>query len=170
MKTAVLLITVIFACAWSMGSGWPTFSKLKSFYPRYSSISFDGLVDQEGLDSWLKGLSNKNSCAMRVSRALTHAKQRINPSHCNWAGVKDREGRPYIIRVATMRCYLDRNHGAADVTGSSQSRFRGHKGIIVFQSCGFATASGHVDLWDGYSCVGNCPYFDNCSNIRLYKF
>eukprot|EP00058_Branchiostoma_floridae_P013149 XP_002598637.1 hypothetical protein BRAFLDRAFT_67034 [Branchiostoma floridae] len=57
----------------SSGSGWPSFSQMQSNYPLYRSISWDGLVDQEGLPAWLKGVADKNTCAMRVSRALTHA-------------------------------------------------------------------------------------------------
>ncbi|KAI8509067.1 hypothetical protein Bbelb_129150 [Branchiostoma belcheri] len=194
MKVAVLFVVVLFAGVWdessacnssggshsgsSSGSnnprprpGWPTFSQLRSNYPRYYSIDWDGLVAQEGLSSWLYGVVDKNTCAMRVSRALTYAGRQIAPGSCNWSGVRDSQDRPYIIRVATMRCYLENQYGAADVTGSSESSFRGKDGIIVFQNCGFQAATGHVDLWDGYSCVGQCPgYFNACSDIRLFEF
>ena len=45
---------------------------------------------------------------------------------------------------------------------------QGHKGIIVFQGCNFQVATGHVDLWDGSSCSGNC-YFNECNDVRLFK-
>ncbi|XP_078575128.1 uncharacterized protein LOC144861236 [Branchiostoma floridae x Branchiostoma japonicum] len=149
--------------------GWPKFSELKSNYPSYESIGWDGLVDKEGLDSWLKDVADKNTCAMRVSRALTHAGKEIVPGSCDWSGVRDSKNRPYIIRVATMRCYLENQYGPADVTGSSESDFRGRQGIIVFENCGFQAATGHVDLWDGSSCAGHA-YFSDCSNIRLFEF
>ncbi|XP_066298578.1 uncharacterized protein [Branchiostoma lanceolatum] len=129
-------------------------------------------------------MADKNTCTMRVSRALTHAGKQIVPpasrSDCSgwspsgnkpWAGVKDNQGQPYIIRVGTMRCYLENEYGPADVTGSSESSFRGRQGIVVFQDCNFDSATGHVDLYDGSSCVGRCPlYFSRCSDIRLFEF
>ncbi|KAI8485473.1 hypothetical protein Bbelb_368360 [Branchiostoma belcheri] len=190
MKTTVWFVAVLFVCVWTETSsfwlasifgnggrprpGWPSFSQLRSNYPRYGSIGFDGLVDQEGLPAWLKGLKDKNTCAMRVSRALTHAGRQIDVSgtcYSKWSKVKDSQGRPYIIRVATMRCYLENEYGDADVTGSSESSFRERQGIIVFEGCNFIGATGHVDLWDGSNCVGRCPnYFGSCNNIRLFEF
>eukprot|EP00058_Branchiostoma_floridae_P012358 XP_002597846.1 hypothetical protein BRAFLDRAFT_130194 [Branchiostoma floridae] len=195
LKTTVWFAAVLFACVWhgssawlfsssssssgsSSGSrprsGWPSFSQLESNYPAYPGVFFGGktwdeLVDDEGLPAWLKGVTDKNTCAMRVSRALTHSGRQIVPGSCNWSGVRDSSRRPYIIRVGTMRCYLENQYGPADVTGSSESSFRGKQGIIVFQNCGFQAATGHVDLWDGSDCSGNC-YFSACSNIRLFEF
>ncbi|XP_066304881.1 uncharacterized protein [Branchiostoma lanceolatum] len=155
MKATMWLIAVVLACGWREGRscntrprpGWPSFSQLLNNYPSYQSISWDGLVDQEGLPAWLKGVSDKNTCAMRVSRALTHAGRTIAPWSCvNWSGVRDSQSRPYIIRVATMRCYLEDQYGPADVTGSSESAFMGTRGIIVFQTCGFQAATGHGEL------------------------
>eukprot|EP00058_Branchiostoma_floridae_P017108 XP_002602596.1 hypothetical protein BRAFLDRAFT_81870 [Branchiostoma floridae] len=194
MKATVWLVVVLFACVWNESSawlwsssafgndapsrpGWPSFSELERNYPSYplifgfGGLSWDELVDKEGLDAWLKGVTDKNTCTMRVSRALTHAGKEIVPGSCNWSGVRDSKNRPYIIRVATMRCYLENQYGQADVTGTSESAYRGHQGIIVFQDCGFATATGHVDLWDGSGCVGRCPgYFSRCTDIRLFEF
>ncbi|XP_078575690.1 uncharacterized protein LOC144861592 [Branchiostoma floridae x Branchiostoma japonicum] len=232
MKATVWLV-VLFAFVWNESSawpwsssdsgndaprrpGWPSFSELERNYPRYPIIfgllggpDWDELVDQEGLDAWLKDQEVKNTCAMRVSRALTHAGRQIVPptsqTECKWketgdnpwSEVRDSRGRPYIIRVATMRCYLEnqqpwnRQNGRADVTGTSESDYRvranrknirlttsklqpfppGHQGIIVFQDCNFETATGHVDLWDGSGCVGSCRgYFSRCTDINLFEF
>ncbi|CAH1243482.1 Hypp7099 [Branchiostoma lanceolatum] len=172
-----MLFLVILSVLGVANAAWPSFSQLEDNYPSYPYLfgvfgtTWDELVEEEGLDSWLLGVADKNTCTMRVSRALTHAGKTIAPGSCNWSGVRDSQNRPYIIRVGTMRCYLENEYRHADVTGSSESSFRGKKGIIVFQDCGFQAATGHVDLYDGSGCVGQCPgYFDACSNIRLFQF
>ncbi|XP_078604954.1 uncharacterized protein LOC144878352 [Branchiostoma floridae x Branchiostoma japonicum] len=149
---------------------WPAFRDLKGNYPP-PALTWDNIVDQEGLDAWLKNLANKNTCAMRVSYAITKSGMTMEvPDECreNWAGVRDRNMNPYFIRVATMCCYLQETIGAPAITGKNQADYAGHQGIIVFKDCDFETATGHVDLWDGADCCGQC-YFDKCKDISLYK-
>eukprot|EP00058_Branchiostoma_floridae_P004154 XP_002589642.1 hypothetical protein BRAFLDRAFT_99249 [Branchiostoma floridae] len=151
-------------------SEWPAFRDLKGNYPP-PALTWDNIVDREGLDAWLKNLANKNTCAMRVSYAITKSGMTMEvPDECreNWAGVRDRNRNPYFIRVATMCCYLQETIGAPAITGKNQADYAGHQGIIVFKDCDFETATGHVDLWDGADCCGQC-YFDKCKDISLYK-
>ncbi|XP_070570325.1 uncharacterized protein [Ptychodera flava] len=129
----------------------------------------EALIKKCKLPDWLIGA---NSCAIRVSYSFIASGRKFNDikkGECNWAQVVNGDGDKYIIRVATMRCYMESRKGPADIVSSSQSAFTGSKGLIVFQDCNFATATGHVDLWDGSKCAGTC-YFSNCSNIRLFKF
>ncbi|XP_020896451.1 uncharacterized protein LOC110235338 [Exaiptasia diaphana] len=175
MKTARFLFVVAALLsieAINLTNGFPSFSTLQSNYPSYSTYDSDtGMVDHAGLRKWLY---YKNTCAMRVSYAMIHSGHSISISsgECNWSGVRAARAsgsyynKKYIIRVGTMRCYLEKTIGAA--TTGTQSDFSGHKGIIVFQGCNFQVATGHVDLWDGSSCSGTC-YFNSCNNVRLFK-
>ncbi|XP_078605909.1 uncharacterized protein LOC144878803 [Branchiostoma floridae x Branchiostoma japonicum] len=176
MKVAILLFFIGGSLAVE-----PTFNALERNYPLYDAIDWDGLVTREGLqdaagnNQWLLDLASKNTCAMRISHAFIKAGKRLSPGSCNWAGVRDRNGNSYIIRVATMRCYLVNEYGNPDITGDSADDFQHRKGIIVMERCGWSDATGHVDLWDGTACVGKCydasgSYFDRCSDIRLYQF
>ncbi|XP_077997623.1 uncharacterized protein LOC144450778 isoform X2 [Glandiceps talaboti] len=147
-------------------NGWPSFSKLWGNYPQDASRA---LIKKCKLPDWLIG---QNSCAIRVSYSLITSGQKLNDiqkGECNWAQVVNGDGDKYIIRVATMRCYLESRKGSADIVSSSKTSFQGYKGIIVFQSCKFQTATGHVDLWDGSKCAGTC-YFDSCKDMRLFIF
>ncbi|XP_070570324.1 uncharacterized protein [Ptychodera flava] len=179
-KTVFVFLTIIAAASacWGGSNGpsrpsggtWPSFSTMWNNYPSYSRYSSEELIRKCKLRDWLLDLKPKlNTCAIRVSNSLISSGKTLNDlSGCNWSGTTTTDGDKYIIRVATMRCYLENKKGSADVISSYESAFRGREGIIVFQGCSFATGS-HVDLWDGYTCAGQC-YFSACNNNRLFEW
>ncbi|XP_031561922.1 uncharacterized protein LOC116297774 [Actinia tenebrosa] len=170
MRHQICLLWALLFLVSSTVHGWPSISTMLSNYPLYESYSTNQMIDLAGLPTWLYG---SNTCAMRVSYAMIKSGYTINISsgQFNWSGVRaSRKGNEkYIIRVATWRRYLESKKGLADVVSTSQSSYSGKKGIIVFQDCGFVTATGHVDLYDGSDCKGHC-YFSSCNNIRLFEF
>ncbi|XP_070570416.1 uncharacterized protein [Ptychodera flava] len=150
---------------------WPDFTALWSSYPlydKYSSTTKPTLIEYCKLS---KDLEGQNSCAIRVSRALIATEHRLyfNPHGVDWARFVNEDGERYIIRVRVMRAYLEGTRGDAKITGSTEDNFIDKKGIIVFEGCSFSDATGHVDLWNGTTCAGEC-YFHKCNDNRLFEF
>ncbi|EDO36259.1 predicted protein [Nematostella vectensis] len=155
-------------------TGFPLFSTLWDNYPLVSKYSGrTAMIDAAGLGTHLYGA---NTCAIRLSYALIHSGHEISieKGQFNWS--EERATRAtgrykdakYIIRVATMRKYLEKVLGPAKMLSKNKSTYKGSKGIIVFQDCPkFTTATGHVDLYDGSRCVNKC-FFDQCNNIHLF--
>lgn len=110
----------------------------------------------------------KNTCAIRVSRALNYAghlvKSGVDKARVNSGG----DGRWYVYGVRDLNRYLTTVYGDPDVvkTGASMGEvtgtdIAGEKGIIEFDSY-------HMDLWDGSNCVHAC-YFYAVKTIRIWR-
>ncbi|MCM1981745.1 T6SS effector amidase Tae4 family protein [Lyngbya confervoides] len=109
-----------------------------------------------------------NTCALRVSRALNYSdapipfipRETISGSDKLW----------YIFRVKDMEKYLTKKYGAPEIVseGTAILKFLGKKGIIIFDTQGaWSDATGHVDLWNGASCIGKC-YFREAKSVKLW--
>ena len=80
------------------------------------------------------------------------------------------DGRWYLYRVDDVMKLFDRNIHTSVISSTQDNYlkdFNGKKGIIVFLSCNWADAAGHIDLFDGTKVEG-CAY-TMCSTVILYK-
>ncbi len=106
----------------------------------------------------------KDTCAIRVSRALNYAGDPIPPAG---GGVdnpyvagkvrtdKGGDGKFYIYSTYDMRAYLNTRYGKAKKfpPTATSADVKDLKGIIAF---GFL----HIDLWDGEKCSRKCYFGD----------
>ena len=90
-----------------------------------------------------------NTCAIRMSYAFNHAGSPIPKHHPSLSTVQGDDGYWYAFRVRELRRYLEQEFKPADVTGTSEREFQGHKGVIMFDVAGWSNATGHFDVWDG---------------------
>lgn len=110
----------------------------------------------------------KNTCALRVSRALNYAGDKIPYTNKSPRVNSGREKFWYIYSVNDLEGYLRLKYGDPDIHKKGKSNgditaadFDGEKGIILFKSY-------HVDLWNGADCEGHC-YFPNVSEVMLWR-
>ncbi|XP_002740825.1 uncharacterized protein LOC100367392 [Saccoglossus kowalevskii] len=152
-------------------STWPSFEELWENYPNYRD--WDSNTEIQRLCKLQTDLYGTNTCAIRLSHALIkagHDLDDLKEGEFNWSGTHNCEGDKYIIGAATMRCYLESRKGPASLISKDQTKYRGKKGIIIFEgTCGLRGATGHVDLWDGNRCAGS-EHFNESKYIRLYEF
>lgn len=114
----------------------------------------------------------KDTCAIRICRALNYAGDPIPPvSHVDNPYIKGKirydfggDKKRYIYSTYDMRVYLNLRygHGKKFPSSSTSGDLSGVKGIIAF---GFL----HLDLWDGSDCYNHC-YFGSPSiaNDSIY--
>lgn len=125
----------------------------------------------------------KNTCAIRLSRALNYAgeKHRIpGPTEAAKLGIAVNSGgdqRWYIYKVNDLVKFLTSRYGPPanihrPAAGSWASAITGRRGIIHFRVIGWRRATGHIDLWDTDACLGEA-YFDPsgavCDAVRLWE-
>ncbi len=125
----------------------------------------------------------KNTCAIRLSRALNYAgeKHRIpGPAEAANYGIKVNSGddrRWYVFRVNDLVRFLGARYGPpVDIprpaVGSWESAITGKRGIIHFRVIGWSDAAGHLDLWDSDACLGKAyfnPSTGVCDAVRLWE-
>jgi len=102
-----------------------------------------------------------NFCAVRVSHALLHAGHPIRiPSD-----YKDKDGNKYIIRVKTMKSFLEGKFGNGQMISKESSK--GKYGVVIFEDCGWSDATGHADLIsDGQ--VGHKSFWDQSKRVWFW--
>jgi RHS repeat-associated protein len=101
----------------------------------------------------------ENTCSIRLCRALNKSGARI-PS-ISGKSVTGGDGNNYIYTVKAMERYLTGQFGTPSESflqggGRDAAAFNGRTGIILFDFGGGNGYTGHVDLWNGLGCVGNC--------------
>ena len=107
----------------------------------------------------------KNACALRMSYAFNYSGKEIKKSDGNVSSGADKKW--YMYRVNDFINFLDANYSNKEET-TNISTFQGKKGVIVFKDCGWSDATGHVDLYDGYSVEGS-DYSNVAKKMYLYK-
>jgi hypothetical protein len=110
----------------------------------------------------------KNTCAIRVSRALNYAGHPVKSHVANARVNSGGDGRWYVYGVRDLNRYLTAIYGppevvkTGDVQGSVTAQdLLGEQGIIEFDSY-------HMDLFDGTTCV-HAAYFYAVRTIRLWR-
>ena len=110
----------------------------------------------------------KNTCAIRVSRALNYAGHLVRSHVANARVNSGGDGRWYVYGVRDLNRYLTAVYGPPDVEKKGETQgsvtaqdLLGEQGIIEFDSY-------HMDLFDGTTCVHAC-YFYAVKAIRLWR-
>lgn len=104
-----------------------------------------------------------NTCALRMTVALRGCGQAVPALLAQGDGnLKDGSGKPLLLRVATIRIWLEQILGpsswgtskqvGADIDGLIPKR----KGILLYRVPNATDASGHVDIWEGTTCKNDC--------------
>jgi len=110
-----------------------------------------------------------NSCTIRISRSLNYSGSPVGFIPPNLT-VSGKDGKWYIYRVTELIKYLTNKYGEPDLVVKGEpyaSKFKGRKGIIVFDVDVWDDASGHATLWDGMSCSDKC-YFPLSKKVMLW--
>lgn len=126
------------------------------------AVLVGGTVEKNLLDA--KFTSYKDTCAIRVSRALNYGGDPIPPvGNIDNPYVKGKlrtdkgaDNRRYFFSTYDMRVYLDTHygHGKKFKASATAADLAGVKGIIAF---GFL----HLDVWDGTGCSRHCYFGDS---------
>lgn len=149
----------------------PTFEALKNAYPNDPTPldiaqKVGGRV-KSNLESPAMP-EYKNTCCIRVSRALNYAGQPIKP-HINGVRVNSGgDGKWYVYAVGDLRRYLTAIYGPPDLVKSSETAggvsaadVDGEQGIIEFDNY-------HMDLWDRSNAV-HAAYFYHVKAVRIWR-
>jgi hypothetical protein len=125
-------------------------------------------------DEWIK-----NTCAIRLSRALNENGFPIPGKFAGLHTVKGGDGKRYAFRVVELHKWLDHVLGQSDFDlkkkagdAFDKGALAAFKGIIGFD-IHFSDATGHLDLWDGsvftheYQTSGE--YWTQATRIWLWK-
>jgi hypothetical protein len=151
----------------------PSLTKLLANYPGAVYTSGDSVAELIG-GTVKANFTNpqyaayKNTCAIRVSRALNYGGDPIpfagaglpNPHMADRKIRTDKggDGQWYIYSVYDMRAYLSGRYGHPKrfAGTAKKSDLAGIKGIIAF-------AAWHVDIWDGTTCGYHNDGFGNAA-------
>jgi len=152
----------------------PSVTKLQTNYPSGTVDQIAKLVGGEVEKNLLnaKFTSYKDTCAIRVSRALNYGGDPIpyigsidNPYvKGKLRANKGSDDKRYIYSTYDMRVYLNVRYGYGKKFKSTVTAtdLAGVKGIIAF---GFL----HLDIWDGTGCSGHCYFSDSrIANDNIY--
>lgn len=98
-----------------------------------------------------------NACALRVSYALNSIAGHEIPfqiektisGDVNRDGVKEW----YYITVENISNHLNNTYGQSKKV--TREQIQGKKGIIKLTDCDWTDATGHIDVWDGSSCLSS---------------
>lgn len=120
----------------------------------------------------------KNTCIIRVSKALNYARQPIPPDSGSFKTRKGADGKWYGLGVQQFWDYMTKTYGKPDVSADSVNgriafeKFAGGSGIIGFRVKGWKDASGHFTLFDGchllYVGDGSTDYWTRSYKAALW--
>ena len=141
----------------------PKFDSMKAFYPTNP--------DPEWIKREIGGDVNqphyKNTCIIRVSRALNYAGDPIPRDTTAFRTKQGADGKWYGLRVSEFRKYMERTYGKPMISAHraknsliSSEQFKGYRGILCLSVDGWSDATGHVTLWNiDQMLYGHADYF-----------
>jgi Type VI secretion system (T6SS), amidase effector protein 4 len=160
----------------------PTFQTLWNNYPTGSDSSAFGKLIGGKVQVNIDGGFFKNTCVLRVSRALNLSGDTIPANNSSLAVSSGADKNWYAYRVSEFHEYMLGKYGTpisskGNGKDSPPAAMVGKKGIIEFKfkfgnPDDPANGTGHFDLWDGKACKNKC-YFDrvdSANNISLWEF
>ncbi|NET35850.1 MAG: hypothetical protein F6K19_28125 [Cyanothece sp. SIO1E1] len=124
-----------------------------------------------------------NTCVIRISRSFNYSGHSIPADFAGLNTVVGGDGLHYAFRVKEFRQYLTEVYGQPAISyqypkarpgrdpkihGLIPSEFEGHQGVICFVVPGWRDATGHIDLWNGESCI-HSAYFSRASDVYLWE-
>jgi hypothetical protein len=83
----------------------------------------------------------------------------------------------FLIRVKEMNQFLLAQYGAPTWVGhriqsgesyAHPAAIQGKAGVIRYSDCNFKTATGHIDIWDGYRCKGS-NQIQKCKKVEVWN-
>ncbi len=154
----------------------PRFDPLWQSYPGEGSTADDvkRLIGGAVNASWIR-----NTCAIRLSRALNYAGQPIPHGRLLKNGrflsvVSGADKLHYSYRLSEIKQYIFEEYGPAQISETAEpsnvpkEAFLGQKGIIVFDVKDFADATGHIDIWNGERARLH-SYFTTAYRVCLWR-
>lgn len=139
----------------------PTYAALSANFKSPKDLTTQELADELGGKVETNIETNPaafgNTCAIRISHALNGSGHLV-PYSKSPRVISDKDKRWYIYSVDELSAYLSKTYGPPFAPPKREaSSFSGMRGIILFRG-GITGATGHADLWNGFSCEGTC-YF-----------
>lgn len=138
----------------------PSYHYMLSNYPTHGTLDeikaeIGGAVDQEHY---------KNSCIMRISKALNYSGNHIPPDSSLFRTKRGKDGLNYGLRVGEFWNYMHRTYGKPTIHSPRGKKanwedFSGVSGIIGFR-VKFKDATGHFSLYSGYRVVYGGDKYD----------
>ena len=124
-----------------------------------------GIADRYDFEGDISERQYNHRLAPKESYAFNYSGKEIKKSDGNVSSGADKKW--YLYRVNDFIKFLDANYSNKEET-TNIATFQGKKGVIVFKDCGWSDATGHVDLYDGYSVEGS-DYSNVAKKMYLYK-
>lgn len=129
----------------------PNFEELTPNYP----LSTDTDAVKAEIGGRVDQAHYKNTCIIRVSKALNYAKHPIPADSGDFKTRKGADGNWYGLGVQQFWEYMTKTYGKPTVYAESKNgripydKFAGKAGIIGFRVKGWKDASGHFTLFNG---------------------
>lgn len=139
------------------------FADVKDLNVKYVGRKIGGKVETN-----TEGNIFRNACALRISYALIQSG--IIISRGDGAVSSGKDGKWYLYRVDDLMKLIKNNLKTPPLRsapGKYKDDFKGKKGIIIFSSCNWEDATGHIDLFNGTSVEGQ--EYSMCGNVLLYE-
>jgi RHS repeat-associated protein len=108
----------------------------------------------------------RNSCALRMSRALNYGGYPITKQAGTGSGA---DNKWYFYIVDALEKHIRKVFGPPDMTNVSAGSVQMKKGIVLFRNCGWDDATGHFDLWNRVM-FGGGGYWGECGNNYFWGF
>jgi len=140
---------------------WANFQQVKT------TVAGVGVIIGGRVGDNIKAGIFTNACAIRVSYALNHSGHPIVRGR--WKTSSGADGKWYVYRVSDLVDYLTSRFGPPDLKLNSPTTdaLTNKRGILVFLTDQWATASGHATLWNGTICADSC-YFPESTEALLW--
>ncbi len=143
----------------------PSFKTLISNYPLGSSEEVKNEIGGKVNYPWIK-----NTCAIRMSRALNYSGYPIPKTGRKTISGADKK--QYFYRIADLKKYIVSKFGQSNYTFEkplNQPELLQLQGIIIFD-VNFSDATGHITLLNkGKSCINNDDYFDRANFVEIWS-
>ena len=143
------------------------YSQLSNYFADVKDLSVAEVGEKIGgkVGLNIKNGTFKNACAIRMSYAFNKAGKKISKTDGAVSSGEDKNW--YLYRVKDFINFLKSNYSDTETT-TDISTFKGKKGVIVFEDCGWSDATGHVYLYDG-SMVEGSDYSNKAKSMTLFK-
>lgn len=129
----------------------PPYNLLKSNFPAVKAESVKKLIGGNVDAPYIR-----NTCAIRISRALNYSGAPLpSGTSKSFVRVSGADKKWYALRIRELRTYLQATYGPPSLKTHKKippSEWALAQGIIMFDVHGWTDATGHMDLWNGYTC------------------
>lgn len=157
----------------SITKNMPSYSTLSSKFNEVAKMGSADVYQKIGGNIYNNYLSNPtlyaNACALRISYALNQitGHEIAFTEGKTVSGDVDRNGTKewYYISIINLTDYLNNTYGSAKKL--SREQIQGKKGIIKLTDCNWSDATGHIDVWDGNTCLSHD--YSVCQTVYFWE-